>query len=241
MVTSQCDADSRAPSREKPDVSACETWLFDLDNTLYPASVGFFPQMDRKMKAFIAKALNLTPEEAFQIQKCYYREYGTTLRGLMLRHALEPEAFLEYVHAVDHSVLKADPALDAALAALPGCKMVFTNGPEKHALAVLERLGVERHFTAIFDIRAADYIPKPSPEPYQRLVQRHHVRPERAVMVEDTLKNLPPAAALGMTTVWLCSAGEEAVVEGEARCCHYVIDHLPSWLAQVGAGPMPLK
>ncbi|KAF0113160.1 MAG: putative hydrolase of the HAD superfamily [Rhodospirillaceae bacterium] len=239
MFNSNHASNSRTPSWEKADVSRCETWLFDLDNTLYPASVDFFSQMDRKMKAFIAKALDLTPEEAFQIQKCYYHEYGTTLRGLMVRHALEPEEFLEYVHAVDHSILKPDPALDAALAALPGRKMVFTNGPEKHAIAVLERLGVERHFTAIFDIHAADYIPKPSPEPYRCLVQRHHVRPERAVMVEDTLKNLPPAAALGITTVWLRPpppACAERSLDTDGRCCHYAIDHLPSWLATVGAG-----
>ncbi|KAF0137589.1 MAG: putative hydrolase of the HAD superfamily [Rhodospirillaceae bacterium] len=211
----------------------CEAWVFDLDNTLYPASLNLFPQIDQRMKTFIARALNLEPEDALRLQKKYYLDYGTTLRGLMLCHDLDPEEFLDYVHTIDHSVLESNPVLDDALAALPGRKLVFTNGPEAHAINVLACLGVERHFEAIFDIRAAGYIPKPDPQTYQRLVVRHRIQPERTVMVEDTLQNLRPAAAIGMTTVWLRPAvpDDPPSWDSDTSHCHYIIDDLPVWLA----------
>ena len=158
-------------------------WVFDLDNTLYPASCALFPSIDVRMKAFIAQALKIDSEEAFRLQKQYYRDYGTTLRGLMTCHGIDPDAFLSYVHDIDHSVLRPDPRLDAALAALPGRKLIFTNGSEKHAVNVMDRLGISRHFQAIFDIKAADYIPKPQSQAYDVLIRRYDVDPKQAAMV----------------------------------------------------------
>jgi len=216
------------------------TWVFDLDNTLYPASAHVFPQIDVRMKQFIAEYLNMTLEEAFTLQKAYYHTYGTTLRGLMLNHGLEPDRFLDYVHAIDHSVLAPDPALDQALAALPGRKIVFTNGSESHAVNVVERLGIARHFEGIFDIKAAAYIPKPEPETYRALVERFVFDPCTAAMFEDSPANLTPAAAIGMTTVLVraescqwCHAPEHT--DSHLEHCDYVTDDLIGWLASAGA------
>lgn len=210
------------------------TWLFDLDNTLYPATSSLFPQIDVRMKEFIADYLDLPVEQAFRIQKKYYREYGTTLRGLMLVHGLEPDLFLEYVHDIDHSVLEHDPALDAALARLPGRKLVFTNGSEAHAERVLERLKLSHHFEGIFDIKAADYIPKPQPETYRKIVARHGIEARSTAFFEDSHLNLKPAAAIGMTTVLVRSGPDHAPLsltsESDISHCHYVTDDLTAWL-----------
>lgn len=212
------------------------TWVFDLDNTLYPASCSLFPQIDVRMRQFIAEALNLDLDEAFALQKRYYREYGTTLRGLMLVHGMEPAAFLTYVHDIDCSVLPPAPRLVAALAALEGRKLIFTNGSERHALNVLDRLGLSNHFEDIFDIRAADYIPKPNSESYLRLTRRHAVDPRRAAMVEDLARNLVPAAEAGMTTVWVRDQGHSLWASDQnpdLSHVHHITDDLAGWLEQV--------
>ena len=183
--------------------SEIETWVFDLDNTLYPAEHSLFPQIDKRIRAYISDHLGLSLDEAYRLQKHYYREYGTTLRGLMSVHGTDPNEFLLYVHDIDHSVLAPSPRLDAALGTLPGRKLVFTNGSRAHAERVLERLGVSTHFFAIFDIVDADFIPKPEVPPYQMLGKRFDVRFEHAAMIEDLERNLVPAANLGMTTVWI--------------------------------------
>lgn len=212
-----------------------EQWVFDLDNTLYPASASLFPQIDVRMRAFIAERLGLSLDEAFRLQKRYYKEFGTTLRGLMLVNGLEPDAFLDYVHDIDHTVLDLSPRLDAALAALPGRKLIFTNGTESHAEKVLARLGVGRHFEAIFDIAAAGYIPKPSPESYRLMLNRHGLAAARAAMVEDLHRNLAPAAAIGMTTVWVRQADHPDALltlgdDGDLSHVHHVTENLPEWL-----------
>ena len=214
-----------------------EAWVFDLDNTLYPASCSLFPQIDLRMRHFIAEALNISPDDAFVLQKQYYREFGTTLRGLMLRHGIEPTVFLAYVHDIDCSVLAPSPRLDLALGNLPGRKIIFTNGSERHALNVLDRLGLTRHFSAVFDIRAAGYIPKPHAESYARLARRHAVEARRAAMFEDIARNLAPAAQAGMTTVWVCEDGHSRWSTGEPddlSHVHHVTDDLAGWLAEVG-------
>lgn len=187
-----------------------DTWIFDLDNTLYPASCDLFRQIDTRMAAFIADALGVASAEARTIQKQYYHEHGTTLRGLMLHHGIKPDAYLDYVHDIDLSVLPPAPALDAALAALPGRKLVFTNGSTAHAERVMARLGVDHHFDDVFDIRAADFVPKPEPDAYHRLVGRNRVAADRAALFEDIAANLAPANALGMTTVWVRHAASRA-------------------------------
>lgn len=221
-----------------PALTEVESWVFDLDNTLYPASCSLFPQIDLRMRRFIADALHLGLDEAFALQKRYYHQYGTTLRGLMLLHGIEPEAFLAYVHDIDHSCLLPSPALDAALAALPGRKLVFTNGSEKHAINVLERLGLTRHFEAIFDIRASHYIPKPNAEAYAGLLERHALRPDRAAMFEDLQVNLIPAAAIGMTTVWVREEGHShwtTEVPADLSHVHHITHDLAAWLSRIGA------
>jgi putative hydrolase of the HAD superfamily len=220
-----------------PGLPPIETWVFDLDNTLYPASSSLFPQIDVRMRRFIAERLHLSLDDAFALQKRYYREFGTTLRGLMLVHKIEPEAFLSFVHDIDCTVLEAAPRLDAALAALAGRKLIFTNGSERHAENVLARLGLTRHFEGIFDIRAARFIPKPQPECYQLMIERHGVDPRSALMVEDLHRNLRPAAAIGMTTLWVKEDGHpDTEVLGhdgsDLSHVHHVTEDLAAWLEQ---------
>ncbi len=182
-------------------LSHIRDWVFDLDNTLYPSDINLFPQIDQRMGAFIARHFGIGQEDARRLQKHYFRTYGTTLRGLMLHHGMAPEAYLDYVHDIDLSVISHNAPLDAALAALDGRKTVFTNGSLKHAEGTLARLGISQHFDAIFDVAAAEFVPKPDPACYQKMLMSLVIAPERAVLFEDTAHNLPPAAALGMTTV----------------------------------------
>jgi putative hydrolase of the HAD superfamily len=207
-----------------------EHWVFDLDNTLYPAQCRLFHQIDRRMGEFIAGLLGLAYEDARRLQKEYFHTYGTTLRGLMTHHQVDPSAYLEFVHDIDLTVIAPDLTLDAALARLPGIKVIFTNADRTHAEQVIGRLGVARHFTAIFDIHDAGYVPKPEPETYDRFVARHGITPQQSVLFEDTAANLRPAAALGMTTV-LVTPGEEGVVnEEDGDHIHHVTDNLAGWL-----------
>lgn len=210
-----------------------ETWIFDLDNTLYPAACNLFAQIDVRMGAFISSRFQIDRDEARTLQKSYFRRYGTTLRGLMLEHHLDPAEFLDYVHDIDLSPIAADARLDAALARLAGRKFVFTNGSRRHAERVIAKLGIAARFEDIFDIAAADFLPKPLPEPYQSLVSRHGIAPQGAVMVEDIARNLEPAAAMGMTTV-LVPGHKEWQGEREAAYVHYLVDDLGAWLYKLG-------
>lgn len=211
-------------------IADTEFWVFDLDNTLYPASSNLFAQIDARMKAFIARAFDISTEDAFKLQKKYYHDYGTTLRGLMVHDGIDPEIFLSYVHDIDHSVLQPDAALDSALENLPGRKFVYTNGSARHAAAVTDRLGISHHFTGIFDIRASDYIPKPDPASYTDFIARHGVAPKRAVMFEDSHKNLKPAADLGMATVFVRHPSNTPANSEDMDHCHYLTEDLVSWL-----------
>ena len=213
-----------------------DAWLFDLDNTLYPAAVDLFAQIDIKMRAYIADFLGLDLEAAYALQKRYFQEYGTSMRGLMDLHGMDPTPFLAHVHDIDVSVLDPAPALDKALAGLPGRKLVFTNASTAHAERVLRRLGVDRHFHGVFDIVAADFRPKPEPQIYRKLVELHVIEPRRTVMVEDMARNLSPAAALGMTTVWLRTGSEWGAFGAEAAHVHHVVDDLATWLSEVADG-----
>lgn len=211
-----------------------QEWVFDLDNTLYPGTSSLFPQIDERMKQFIANFLNIPQEDAFRIQKQFYRDYGTTMRGLMLNHGMEPDLYLDYVHDIDHSVLDVDHALIDLLAALPGRRLVFTNGSEKHAERVLDTLGMSHLFEGIFDIKAADYLPKPEEETYQRMIARHGVNPRVAAFFEDSHLNLGPAAAIGMTTVLVRCGPDHAPLaltpETDLSHCHHITDNLTDWL-----------
>ena len=135
--------------------SAVETCVFDLDNTLYPHHLNLWQQVDERIRDYVARFLRITKDEAFHLQKDYYRRYGTTMRGLMTEHGLQPDDYLEFVHQIDHSPLVPNPALGAAIEKLPGRKLIMTNGTRKHAEAVMARLEIRRHFEDVFDIAAA--------------------------------------------------------------------------------------
>ncbi len=214
------------------DLSRVEAWIFDLDNTLYPASANLFSQIDRRMKAYISATLGLPTDKAFALQKRYYHEHGTTLRGLMLNHSVDPDAFLNFVHDIDHSALAPDPALHDVLTRLPGRKFIYTNGSARHATCVMDRLGVAGHFAGIFDIRASGYIPKPDPQAYVDLIARHAIAPMRAVMFEDSHKNLKPAADLGMATVWIRHAGNAPALGEDLSHCQFITHSLIEWLQE---------
>lgn len=207
-----------------------ECWVFDLDNTLYPRSCDLFCQIDVKMKSFISELLGVDLEEAHRIQKEYFRSHGTTLRGLMDNHGLAPAEFLDFVHDIDVSPVPPNPALDFALARLPGRKIIFTNGSSRHAENVVARLGVGHHFTGVFDIIAAEYRPKPDRIAYDAMCRIHAVDPKRAVMIEDIARNLEPAHALGMTTVWVRSDHDHSMHGADGPHIHHVIEDLVEWL-----------
>ena len=186
-------------------------WVFDLDNTLYPASRNLFAQIDKRMTAFIGEALSVEKDEAFRLQKQFLGEYGTTLAGLMNKHGMPPGPFLDFVHDIDVSVLPPDPQLSDAIAALPGPKFIFTNGTVEHAERVMTQLGVATHFEDIFDIVAGDYSPKPNPEIYPAMLSRFGLTPEKTAFFEDMARNLTPAHQLGMTTVLVEETGQDTL------------------------------
>ena len=223
------------PAEIDPD--RVETWIFDLDNTLYPASCNLFSQVDARMSAFIQDLLSLEPGDARRVQKRYFREHGTTLRGLMDHHQVDPEAFLDYVHDIDFSVIPHAPGLEAALSRLAGRKLVFTNATVPYSKQVLGRLGISHHIEAIFDIVAADYRPKPEPACYRQLIEEHAIDPARAVLVEDIARNLAPAAALGMTTVWVPNDEDWSQDTAEDGHVHHVAEDLAAWLEGLLAAP----
>lgn len=218
-----------------------DTWVFDLDNTLYPVECKLFEQVDRLMTEFIAERFSLPTEAARTLQKDYWKRYGTTLKGLMLHHDVAPEVFLEFVHRIDLSLLPDNPRLKIAIERLPGRKVIFTNGPNHHAAAVLDRLGMSGHFETIFDIASFDYVPKPEQAAYSYLLSALDADPRKCVLFEDTVENLAPAAALGMTTVLMAPKGQVVEVRTQSgEYVHHVTDDLATFLEQIlAAREMP--
>ena len=225
-------------SASAPDFTGIDSWVFDLDNTLYPPSCNLFEQIDVKMRAFISELLNVEGDEAYRLQKQYYRDHGTTLAGLMKIHGVKPEEFLKSVHDIDVSVVPQNEALARALQRLPGRRLVFTNGTVAHAKRVLDRIGIHDHVEDIFDIAHADFIPKPKMETFERFLAKHDVDPKRAAMFEDLDRNLAPAHELGMTTVLVRSTeghADPAVrgwgeVPADAVHVHYRTEDLANFL-----------
>lgn len=181
--------------------SHIETWIFDLDNTLYPASCNLFAQVDHRMGDYIARTIGVPYAHARHLQKAYYRQFGTTLAGLMKVHKLKPEPFLDYVHDIDLSVLPAMPDLGAAIARLDGHRLIFTNGSRRHAENVAAKIGVLHLFEDICDITALDYVPKPERLAFTTMISRHNIDAARSAMFEDMPHNLEVPHELGMTTV----------------------------------------
>jgi putative hydrolase of the HAD superfamily len=228
---------NRIAPTDRLDPAAIETWIFDLDNTLYPAGSNLFAQIDQRIGEFIRDYLEVDAVAARKLQKSYFHEQGSTLRGMMLAHDLDPAPYLDYVHDIDLAPTAPSPVLAAVLAALDGQKRIFTNASTGHAQRVMERLGVGHHFEAIFDIAAANYVPKPYVEPYRQLIAEYGIDPESAVFCDDIARNLAPAAALGVTTVWVrgnsaWSPDEPTETEGYVD---HVTDDLATWLGGVVA------
>jgi putative hydrolase of the HAD superfamily len=218
-----------------------DTWVFDLDNTLYPASCRLFDQIDVKMGEFVSRLLNVEYAEAKTYQKQLFYRYGTTLRGLMTEHGIEPDSFLDYVHDIDHSPVPPNRGLDEALHALPGRKLVFTNGTVAHAEKVMARIGITHHFGDIFDIVHSDFIPKPDMEPYRKFVATTGINPRTSAMFEDIARNLEAPHALGMTTVLVVSPDNRdaqhlnAGVAADSEHVHHVTSDLTAFLSGVVA------
>jgi putative hydrolase of the HAD superfamily len=185
-----------------PDtLSHIDTWVFDLDNTLYPADCDLWPKIDQRITLYLSFLFGLDGMSSRALQKYYYQRYGTTLRGLMEEHGIGPEGFLDFTHDIDRSSLFPDLALANAITALPGRKLILTNGSREHALRTASALGLETMFEDIFDIADADFVPKPAALTYERFFERHAVVPARAAMFEDLAENLIIPHERGMTTV----------------------------------------
>jgi putative hydrolase of the HAD superfamily len=211
-TTNQPDTQHAAATAARDEFKHVDTWVFDLDNTLYPHHLNLWQQVDERIRDYIANFLKVDRDEAFRVQKDYYRRYGTSMRGLMEEHGLQPDEFLELVHQIDHSPIEPNPALGEVIARLPGRKLILTNGTRSHADAVMRRLEITEHFEDVFDIRAAELEPKPRPQVYQRFLTRHNVDPSRAAMFEDLSRNLEVPHALGMTTVLVVPEGSRIVL-----------------------------
>ncbi|MEM8980467.1 MAG: pyrimidine 5'-nucleotidase [Pseudomonadota bacterium] len=183
------------------DISAISTWVFDLDNTLYPPQVRLFDQIEERMRHFMAEALNITHEDADLLRADYWARYGTTLAGLMAEHALPPEGFLKDVHEIDFSVLQDDPGLRAAIETLPGRKIIYTNGTAPYAAQVSKACGLDGLFDAIYGVEHAGFVPKPRAEAFDRVFGKDGLHGPSSIMFEDEARNLEVPFHSGLRTV----------------------------------------
>lgn len=178
-----------------------ETWVFDLDNTLYPPEIRLFDQIETRMTDYVMTALGIDRERANHLRRQYWTLHGTTLAGLMAEHALDPEPYLAAVHDIDLTTVAPAPTLAAAVAALPGRKIVYTNGSREHARRVTAALGIDAAFDRLYGFEDAGYVPKPQAAAFERVFGLDGLAPVRAAMFEDDPRNLAVPHALGMRTV----------------------------------------
>ena len=216
-----------------------ESWVFDLDNTLYPRNCDLFAQVDSLITDYMVRITGLKRDAARRLQKDYYRDHGTTLNGLMIHHGVDPDHYLDCVHDIDYSPIRADPELVACIDGLPGKKYIFTNADMGHTKAVLTRIGAWELFDGMFDIRAAGLIPKPELPAYEKFLKEHGIDPNGAAMFDDLEKNLKVPHLLGMTTVQVVAGGEfgheqvegwELEQKGDEDHVHHVTDDLVDFL-----------
>ena len=214
-------------------LSHIRNWIFDLDNTLYPASSNLFALIDVRMGQYIRELLGCGPEEARRVQKDYFFAHGTTLAGLMADHAVDPHHFLDFVHDIEMDALARNETLVAALARLPGRKLVFTNADTPYATRVLDRLGLGESFEAVHDIHATALRPKPDPEAYRSLCDAFGIDPAESLFAEDLARNLKPAKAIGMATVWVDNGSEQAPGEDDLAYIDYRTTDIGRWLLDI--------
>ena len=215
-----------------------DTWIFDLDNTLYSADSGIFQQVHELMGKFVSNHLNIGINEAKKIQKKYYKEHGTTLKGLMDNHGVEPDYFLAEVHKLDYSIVNSNKNLNNELNKLSGKKIIYTNANMQHTLDVLERIELSNFFDEIFDIKMANYIPKPEIAPYEEIIKKYNLNPNSSAMFDDIAKNLVPAKKVGFTSIWI-DAGYENFsddIESSKKFLDYSTTDLHLFLEKVNKG-----
>ncbi len=224
---------------ERPDLSHVETWVFDMDNTLYSAEIDLFAQIDQRMGEFIAREFNISFTEARQLQKKYYGAYGTTLTGLIKHHEISPDAYMDFVHDIDLSAIDPNPVLDRLLGAIQGRKIVFTNASLAHAERIMSVLNVAHHFDEVFDSADASFVPKHEPDAFYRFVAKTGIETDTAAMFDDLERNLAPARALGMTTVWVRAAASHSAPSSAAiryeQLAHinHIAENLESFLGSM--------
>jgi putative hydrolase of the HAD superfamily len=223
----------RGPAPMDRHFAHIRDWIFDLDNCLYPASSGLFALIDERMGAYIEHLLGCGPEEAKRVQKAHFHAHGTTLAGLMNEHGIDPHDFLEKVHDIPLDRVQCDERLGRLLPRLPGRRFVFTNGDAPYARRVLEAIGVHGHFDDLHDIHASSYRPKPDPHGYELLCERFGIDPKRALLADDMVKNLGPAKALGMTTVWVDNGSEQAGRDYDETIVDVRVSDIGEWLETI--------
>ena len=210
-----------------------DTWIFDLDNTLYPSHSRVWPQIDDRITLYIANLFGLDGISARALQKYFYHKYGTTLRALIDEYGIDPYDFLDFAHDIDHSDIELNPSLGRSIERLPGRKLILTNGSRRHAENVARKIGILDHFEDVFDIAASDFVPKPERRAYERFLERHGVEPARSAMFEDIAKNLVVPHDLGMTTTLIIPKTidpfRESFEQEAVEAPH--IDHITSDLA----------
>lgn len=211
----------------KRDFLHVRHWVFDLDNTLYPPAMRLFDQIEKKMTAFVMRVTGADPDEADKLRSTYWAKYGTTLAGLMREHKIDPESYLDEVHDIDFSVLAPDPHLAELIAALPGRKIVYTNGSAPYAARVLEARGLEAAFDAIYGVEHADYMPKPEQSAFETVFARDGLQPDTAAMFEDDARNLAAPHRMGMRTIHVAPKAHKA------EHIHHHTDDLPAFLRNI--------
>ncbi|HZQ07875.1 MAG TPA: pyrimidine 5'-nucleotidase [Anaerolineae bacterium] len=224
--------------------------LFDLDETLYPATCGLMTAIGDRMRGYLQEKFQLSPEDAHTLQKRFWNQYGTTLRGLMLEHEIDPQDYLRYVHAVDISQhISPDPQLADVLQKIPYPKAIVTNADVPHAERVLQRLGIRDQFTSIFDIVFMEYECKPARGAYERVLRALDAQGDECILVEDTPRNLPTARELGIHTIlltpenvvppepsWLLDPAKQKAIDGcppSAELCIPDIYHVADAIHQI--------
>ena len=214
------------------------TWIFDLDNTLYSADSGIFQQVHKLMGEFISNNLNMNLEEAKKLQSKYYKQHGTTLRGLMDNHGVDPDHFLAEVHKLDYSIVGPNKMLNQELDKLKGRKIIYTNANKQHVTDVLEKIELSNYFDEIFDIKMANYVPKPELKAYEQIIDLFNINASTSAMFDDIAKNLVPAKKVNFTSVWI-DAGYENFsddIEASKQYLDYETRDLSLFIKNVNEG-----